>query len=163
MDAISESRLSGIHPELARRVRALYDALCAEHIYIRVVQGLRTWGEQDELYAQGRTKPGPVVTMAKGGFSYHNYGLAVDVVPSRHGPELPFDPDWDTRNPAWGRIVYHAEGLGLDCGAAWAHFKDYPHLQMTGKLPRGCPGLDARELLVAKGPSAVWQLAGLPA
>jgi peptidoglycan L-alanyl-D-glutamate endopeptidase CwlK len=52
---------------------------------IRVVQGLRSWTEQDALYAMGRTAPGKIVTNVKGGYSYHNYGMAVDCVPSIHG------------------------------------------------------------------------------
>jgi hypothetical protein len=42
------------------------------------VQGVRTFAEQDALYAQGRTRKGLRVTNAKGGQSYHNYGLAAD-------------------------------------------------------------------------------------
>ena len=41
-------------------------------IKIRIVQSLRTIEEQNELFAQGRTKPGKIVTNAKGGSSYHN-------------------------------------------------------------------------------------------
>ena len=46
---------------------------------LRVAQGYRTVEEQDALYAQGRTTPGPIVTHAKGGESRHNKGTAVDV------------------------------------------------------------------------------------
>jgi len=44
-----------------------------------VDQTLRTNQEQDELYAQGRSKSGNIVTRSKGGDSYHNYGLAFDI------------------------------------------------------------------------------------
>jgi peptidoglycan L-alanyl-D-glutamate endopeptidase CwlK len=37
------------------------------------------------LYAIGRTKPGKKVTKAKGGTSYHNYGLAFDIYPFING------------------------------------------------------------------------------
>lgn len=40
----------------------------------------RSVEEQDELYAQGRTKAGNIVTNAKGGKSFHNYGLAIDII-----------------------------------------------------------------------------------
>src|SRR5690606_22511724 len=42
------------------------------------ISGHRTWAEQDALYAQGRTKPGSIVTNAKGGQSNHNFGIAMD-------------------------------------------------------------------------------------
>lgn len=41
--------------------------------------GLRTYEEQNALYAQGRTAPGNKVTNAKGGFSNHNFGIAFDI------------------------------------------------------------------------------------
>ncbi|SVE43245.1 uncharacterized protein METZ01_LOCUS496099, partial [marine metagenome] len=43
-----------------------------------VVHTLRTYAEQDDLYEQGRTEPGKIVTNARGGKSWHNFGLAID-------------------------------------------------------------------------------------
>jgi hypothetical protein len=40
---------------------------------------MRSFAEQDALYAQGRTKPGKIVTKARGGFSNHNFGVAFDI------------------------------------------------------------------------------------
>ncbi len=69
-------------------------------IILRMVQGFRTFEEQDAIYAKGRTTPGEnirpghpmgdTVTAARGGQSYHNYGLAGDVAPlTKFGT-----PDW---------------------------------------------------------------------
>ena len=44
-----------------------------------IFEGYRSAERQDELYRQGRTMKGPVVTHAKGGQSWHQYGLAVDI------------------------------------------------------------------------------------
>lgn len=44
-----------------------------------VTEGYRSGARQDQLYAQGRTRPGEIVTNAKAGQSAHNYGLAVDI------------------------------------------------------------------------------------
>ena len=44
------------------------------HVFVRFAA--RTYAEQNELYAQGRTKPGPIVTKAKGGYSNHNFATA---------------------------------------------------------------------------------------
>jgi peptidoglycan L-alanyl-D-glutamate endopeptidase CwlK len=80
-DAISIARVKLLHPavrdEVARLIGAI-EATWPVNMAIRIVQGLRTIDEQNALYAQGRTKPGNKVTNAKGGSSYHNYGLAVD-------------------------------------------------------------------------------------
>src|SRR5258708_7675554 len=100
MDNISEAHLVGVHPELARRVRQLSDKCAANGIVIRVTQGLRTWDQQNLLYAQGRTEPGKIVTNAPGGFSAHNFGYAVDIVPGED--DFPaFTPDWNAMDSRW--------------------------------------------------------------
>ncbi|WP_445670015.1 M15 family metallopeptidase [Paenibacillus sp. FSL R10-2771] len=48
---------------------ALIERCYARRVNIVITQGLRTISEQDALYAQGRTKPGQIVTNAKGGTS----------------------------------------------------------------------------------------------
>jgi len=158
MDSASETRLKAVLPALADKVRKMADLLAGEGILIRVTQGLRTVAEQDALYAQGRTKPGSIVTNCPGGHSYHNFGLAVDCCPSTHGPDQPFEPDWNESHPAWKAMVKAGESVGLNCGADWQHFKDVPHFQLTGKWPVGAPPAEARTL-VAKGLPAVWQAA----
>ncbi|MFA6105243.1 MAG: M15 family metallopeptidase [Patescibacteria group bacterium] len=47
---------------------------------LRISSGFRTIAEQDEIYNQGRTVNGHLVTDAQGGKSIHNYGYAVDIV-----------------------------------------------------------------------------------
>lgn len=54
-----------------------------------VVQGKRSQEEQDRLYAQGRTEPGPIVTWVHQ--SNHLSGRAVDLCPYVNGAL-----DWDT-------------------------------------------------------------------
>ena len=39
----------------------------------------RSFDQQNEYYAQGRTAPGGIITNAKGGESPHQYGLAADI------------------------------------------------------------------------------------
>lgn len=130
MDPISEDRLAEVHPLLAARVRSMDEMLVGENIVIRVTQGLRTWAEQAALYAQGRTVPGKVVTDARPGYSWHNFGLAVDVAPFDGGI-----PDWNVDHPAWKRIVSVGESVGMVSGSEWRTFPDWPHFQMTGQLP----------------------------
>jgi peptidoglycan L-alanyl-D-glutamate endopeptidase CwlK len=99
---------------------------------------------QDALYAQGRTKPGKVVTNAKGGTSAHNFGVAFDIVPTRHGVPiwgtkgngLDQDPTDDNTDDleAWERIAAHGRSVGLEWGGDWSSFKDMPHFQYMGGL-----------------------------
>lgn len=136
MNAISESRLQEVHPKLAERVRSMAEMLLLENITIQVTQSLRSWAEQKALYDEGRDADGNVtdksriVTNAKPGYSYHNFGLAVDVAPFASGI-----PDWNVNHPVWKRIVSVGESVGLVSGSTWRSFPDWPHFQMTGQLP----------------------------
>jgi peptidoglycan L-alanyl-D-glutamate endopeptidase CwlK len=156
VDANSEARLSLVWPRLADKIRQLASLLAQEGIELRVTQGLRSWTEQDALYAKGRTTPGAKVTNAPGGHSWHNMGMAVDVVPD-DTTITGFQCDWNINHPAWARIVALAATLGLDSGATWRTFKDWPHLQMTGRFPEGAPNDEARQLMRDAGMEAVWQ------
>ncbi len=163
MDAISEARLSELHPELARRIRQLARLLSGgqENSVLRVTQGLRSWTQQQALWAKGRdaagkiVDPAAVVTQARAGYSWHSFGLAVDVAP--------FDnaiPDWNIAHPVWKRIVTLGEGLGLVSGAEFRTFPDYPHFQLTGKFPV-TPTDEVRQLFLDGGARAVWDESGI--
>ncbi len=92
---------------------------------LRVAQGYRTWAEQDALYAQGRTTPGPIVTWARGGESMHNLGLDVDVF--RVDERALYAPSSST--------VETFKRFGFSWGGDWAGRKnDPPHFQ---RLPAG--------------------------
>jgi len=89
---------------------------------LRVTDGYRTIAEQDKKYAQGRTTSGNIVTHAPGGTSYHNYGLAIDVVIMEDSKVK-----WEQVSDD---IVNLATGLGFEWGGYWEN-PDYPHFQMT--------------------------------
>lgn len=132
MNTASQNRLKKVHPELARRVTLVIEALTNRGMTVEVVQGLRTFAEQNELYKQGRTKPGQIVTRAKGGQSNHNYGLAVDLCPFVNGK-----PQWND-NAAFIRIGVEASKLGLEWGGNWKKFIDKPHVQLPGLTIAQC-------------------------
>jgi len=156
MDANSEIRLGLVCPALANKIRTLAETLAGESIHLRATQGVRSWSQQEATYQQGRTTPGPIVTNAPPGHSWHEFGLAVDVAP--------FDAqdvvDWNVSHPAWRRIIEIGESLGLFSGDEFCHFKDDPHFQLTGRFPVS-PTDEARQLLTDKGMEAVWTEAGL--
>lgn len=68
-----------LHPQLQPLADAVVQYAAKLGGEVKIAGTIRTAADQDALYAQGRTAPGPQVTMAKGGQSYHNYGLAFDV------------------------------------------------------------------------------------
>jgi peptidoglycan LD-endopeptidase CwlK len=146
MNPASENRLKKVHPELANRVRMVIDKMAQGGVQLEVVQGLRTIAEQDALFAQGRTKPGKVVTNARGGKSNHNYGLAVDLVPFSNGK-----PNWDAPNSIWMAIGAEAEKLGLEWGGQWKKFIDRPHVQLPGLTINQCLAIFKKG-----GMQAVW-------
>ena len=105
----------------------------------RFAYTLRTCAEQDGLYAQGRSKPGSIVTNAKGGQSYHNYGLAIDIVllvdKDKNGSfetaswDLKTDFDGDGKSD-WMEVVSIFKRYGYEWGGDWK-FVDAPHFQKT--------------------------------
>ncbi len=133
MDTNSEKRLASVHPKLAQLIRQIVTTVAFE---VRVVQGLRTYAEQDMLYAQGRTRYGPVVTNARGGYSYHNFGFAVDLCPFKNGK-----PEWDN-GAGFNAIGWRAKGWGLSWGGDWKKFIDKPHVQLQSiPTPAECRAL----------------------
>ncbi|MFP7225669.1 M15 family metallopeptidase [Priestia filamentosa] len=124
----SEKKVVGLHQTIASKALQLVEMAYNKGYYIAITQGLRTFPEQDALYAQGRTKPGKVVTNAKGGQSIHNYGFAFDFAV--------FD---ENQNPVWTGNTYNKVGalgkqLGLEWGGDWKNFKDLPHFEYTFAL-----------------------------
>ncbi|PYE93018.1 flagellum-specific peptidoglycan hydrolase FlgJ [Rhizobium sp. PP-F2F-G38] len=96
-----------------------------EKIPFRIFETYRSPERQQSLYAQGRTAPGKRVTKAPPWTSYHQYGLAVDVV-------LFFDGkwSWDTsgsHRSHWERLHEIARAHGME-PLSW----ELPHLQYAG-------------------------------
>lgn len=115
-------KLAGVHPKLVQCVMAAAGN-CAQPFL--VVQGVRTQAQQDALYAQGRTAPGPIVTWVK--LSNHQpaadgFGHAVDI--AALDPTKPGGIDWST-NSDYDTIkaamfaAAPACGLKLRWGADW--------------------------------------------
>ena len=123
MDKITAKRIQTLHPDIRNKVIEFIDEAERQGINLRITSGLRTYAEQDKLYAQGRTTDGPIVTNAKGGESNHNFGTAIDVVEIKNGKA-----DW---NCDWNAIAKIAKSFGFAWGGDWKTFKDKPHFEMT--------------------------------
>jgi len=141
-DSLSISRVLLLHPAIREEVMSeitnLEEKVFPKTVKIRIVQSLRTIDEQNALYAQGRTAPGPVVTNAKGGTSFHNYGLAFDFAvmydKDNNGTyealswDINYDFDKDGKKD-WQEIVQPFKQLGYSWGGDWKSFQDNPHIE----------------------------------
>jgi RHS repeat-associated protein len=126
-DISTNRRTRELHPSVSTAARQFINTVESElGIQLRITQGYRSIAEQDALYAQGRTTPGEVVTNARGGESYHNYGLAFDVVEMVNGRA-----NWNTTLQNWSRIGVIGPRFGLEWGGNWTTFVDRPHFQIT--------------------------------
>lgn len=127
MDQITLERIKLLHPAVRQEAGRIYADICAAMpagVVCRFTHTLRTNAEQDALYALGRTKPGKIVTNAKGGSSYHNYGLAIDFVLLVNG-----QVSWAV-DKNWAAVIAIFESYGWESGHRWK-FKDSPHVQKT--------------------------------
>lgn len=125
MDKITLERIKLLHPALREEAGKIYADICAAMpagVVCRITHTLRTFAEQDALYQLGRSKPGKVVTNAKGGQSYHNFGLAVDFVLLVNG-----QVSWAI-DKNWLAVISIFESYGWESGHHWK-FKDSPHVQ----------------------------------
>lgn len=121
-----------LHPKVAENADMLKEKAAEKDITIQITDGFRTYEEQDALYAQSRTEHGNIVTNAKGGKSYHNYGLAVDFAVVNDG-QIMWDTSYngnDNGKSDWEEVTEIAKDCGFTWGGDWDDFVDYPHLQM---------------------------------
>jgi len=142
MDKITLQRIELLHPAVREEVRQIYKEICEAlkgKALCRFAYTLRTYAEQNALYAQGRTTAGKVVTNAKGGRSYHNFGLAVDIVlvVDKDGNGSYESASWDTKSDFdgdgksdWQEVVTIFKQHGWVWGGDWM-FVDAPHFEKS--------------------------------
>ena len=129
----SDSVYYGLHPDVKEKAELVKQIAWDQGILIRYTDGYRSFDSQDTIFQQGRTLPGPVVTNARSGQSYHNYGLAIDfVLTDAYG-----NAEWSLERDAngngvsdWEDVGNIAKSVGFTWGGDWEDFVDYPHLQM---------------------------------
>jgi peptidoglycan LD-endopeptidase CwlK len=122
-----------IHPVVEEQTNKLIQQAADKGILVVITDGYRSAEDQDRLYEKGRTASGTIVTQAKGGQSFHNYGLAVDFALKNYSGDIIWDMNYDGNKNSkadWDEVVEMAKTLGFAWGGDWAEFKDYPHLQM---------------------------------
>lgn len=102
-------------------------------IRLLVTSTLRDQEEQTHLFAIGRTLPGKIVTNARAGESFHNFGLAFDAYPLIGGKPLwnVFD-DQHVMVIAWRKYGELGKEFGFNWAGSWLNFKEYAHMQFSG-------------------------------
>ncbi|HEY8571587.1 M15 family metallopeptidase [Phenylobacterium sp.] len=152
--------LAMLAPAFRLAVEAAIAECAAKGLEVKVNEGFRSNGRQAWLYAQGRTRPGDIVTRAPTSFtSWHGYGLAVDVI-HRTKAYWPFGKDRtaSARNERWFADVADVfKANGCNWGGDWSR-PDTPHMQWGRCRPS--PSARARELWESGGVQAVWAAVG---
>lgn len=134
MDQLSRIDLSVLYPTFVGKLQALVEACNARGMHYWATSGLRTWEEQEKLYAIGRTtgKLGHIVTKAQAGYSPHNFGIAADLTLDANVDKAGLQPNYDDR--LYKVLSEEATKLGLLSGGVWdSSFKDWPHVQIPIK------------------------------
>ena len=114
------------HPELQEKAAKLVVECKKRGLIVKLGECFRSAAEQDALYAQGRTKPGNIVTNAKGSSysSMHQWGVAFDVIRNDGKGAYNNSDGWFNKV---GRI---GKALGLEWGGDWTNPVDTPHFQL---------------------------------
>jgi peptidoglycan L-alanyl-D-glutamate endopeptidase CwlK len=141
-DERTERNIASLHPKAQERARAFMQLavplIKRYGLDVRIISGLRTFAEQDALYAQGRTSKGRIVTNARAGYSNHNFGIAFDIGVFQGKTYLGEHALYDELGPL-------GESLGLEWGGRWKTIVDKPHYQFR---PKWANGMTESEMLV---------------
>ena len=125
---LKTERLNNLDEPARSKAIAMIAKANSQGIAVLVVCTDRSIAEQTALYALGRTRPGKIVTNAKGGDSVHNYRLAWDLCPVVDGKLA-----W-ARHDLFDKLGAIAVELGIIWGGNFKKLKDKPHFQYTGGL-----------------------------
>ncbi len=123
-DKVTDRNIDKLHPAIQDKFRDAINELARMGVNVRLYSGFRSFAEQHNLWKKGRIDAGSKVTNAKAGQSYHNYGLAGDVVEIKNGRAI-----WDAAS--YRKIAPVFKKYGFTWGGDWKSFKDMPHFQMS--------------------------------
>lgn len=145
--------ISLLRPDVAANCRIWLDRCRAAGLNVLVTNTVRDKEYQEYLYAQGRTRPGNIVTNGRTPtFHSDKAGLAWDFCKNVRGQEYN-DPDF------FRRAAGIAKEMGFSWGGDWRSFPDSPHIQwdsrgqwtgsmiLAGKLPPVMPLYEKEEIM----------------
>lgn len=125
---ISSRKLEDLHPKVKGLCEKFIASCDKQGIDILITSTYRDAESQNELYAQGRTVPGRIITRAKAGQSFHNWRVAFDFCPLVNGK-----PNWSDL-ALYNKCGEIAESVGLEWAGRWKKFNELAHCQYTGGL-----------------------------
>jgi peptidoglycan L-alanyl-D-glutamate endopeptidase CwlK len=134
----TSNSINSLSPRVKQLANQFLKLAKSKKLNVKITSAFRSWNDSDKLYAQGRTTPGQVSSNARGGESYHNWGLAFDAAPFENGV---ISKDIE-KFKEMGRL---GEQVGLQWGGSFKDLVDYPHFQDTF-------GLTTVDLLNGKTP-----------
>lgn len=161
-DPISDLKLGLVCIDVAERWRKVRQEFWdTNELQLRVAQGFRTYAEQWAIFAQGRKKDHggqwvvfdkkKIVTQARGGESYHNFGLAIDSCVMGDDPFLE-KYSRDDRDFLWSDYGRICRKFDFEWGGGWK-IPDRPHAQRTYGLSLS----QLQMLYEEKGIKAIYQ------
>lgn len=142
----SIEKMKGVHPKL---IELMKKAISDSPYDFKIIQGLRTAAYQNELYQQGRTKPGKIVTKLDGYNKKSNhqakadgYGHAVDIAVCGYydgnGNYVKCTTDaemFDNKKlvEISGHVKAVAKEIGMEIvwGGDWKTLYDTPHYELV--------------------------------
>ena len=119
--------IESLTPAFQRQVRGWVTEMINSKIPPLIYCGRRTMEEQAALYKIGRSVKGKIVTNARPGESYHNYGLAFDWVPLKPAAKDPTLLEIDWGDETAFRLGEHVGGSFQLNGISW----ETGHLQSS--------------------------------
>jgi peptidoglycan L-alanyl-D-glutamate endopeptidase CwlK len=152
VDDNSIKKIKELYPPFGEKIFKFVSDAQAQGMLVSVFDGLRSFEKQAELYAKGRTAPGKIVTKAKPGFSYHCYGLAVDLVFDADQVKPGWQWTWDDKYP-WKKLSELGVKHGLESAMTWKSFPEAPHYQLT----YGFTTAVLNNIYISAGLSGVWK------
>jgi peptidoglycan L-alanyl-D-glutamate endopeptidase CwlK len=146
--------LSKLAPKFRDAVLAAIAECKTNGLDAMIYEGYRSLQLQQIYYARGRTVIPPIHTVTNAPtnlYSWHGYGLAVDIVDSTKFWEPDGGENW------FKKVAEIFKRHQCNWGGDWKH-PDTPHMQWVNCKPS--PSDEARRLLTVSGLAAVWQAVG---
>ena len=134
-DLLTIERIKSMHPILRYDLVNDYieiNRMLPKYVRLRFTHTYRSIQEQNDLYDIGRTIKGNKVTNAKGGSSFHNYGLAFDIaILLDNDKNGTFESISYAQDANFMKVVNFFKSKGYEWGGDFKTFKDKPHFQKT--------------------------------
>jgi len=130
----NQKKIGQLHPLIRNTAIFMFSSLLTKGYNVEIVCAYRSFEDQDKQWARGRDKNGKAIigqktfTNAKGGESYHQYGLAFDIeVYDNNGKK-----NWDFNGAMWQKVIAEGKDKGFVSGSL---FNDYPHFEYSFGMP----------------------------